>query len=188
MYRFSCVSWGRIVSRSVNVWVESLFPTQICIMSEPSLPPTPTLPAKLEGTSICARLETPVVKNPSAHAGDLGDLSSIPGLGRPPGGGHGNPLQYSCLRNPVVRGTWWAIAHGVTKSQTKLKWLPTAHSPCTSGMPRLLDYHTEKLHRWFDFFPLLLLPLLPLLLLFLILLLFFPVSRQPDIYIYIYII
>ena len=47
-----------------------------------------------------------VVKNPPANAGDLGDLGSIPGSGRPPGGGHGNPLQYSCLENPVDRGAW----------------------------------------------------------------------------------
>ena len=47
-----------------------------------------------------------MVKNPPANAGDLGDLGSIPGSGRPPGGGHGNPLQYSCLENPVDRGAW----------------------------------------------------------------------------------
>ena len=48
------------------------------------------------------------------------DLGSIPGLGRSPGGGHGNPLQYSCLENPMDRGAWWATAHGVTKSHTRL--------------------------------------------------------------------
>ena len=47
-----------------------------------------------------------MVKNLPANAGDLGDLGSIPGSGRPPGGGHGNPLQYSCLENPVDRGAW----------------------------------------------------------------------------------
>ena len=47
----------------------------------------------------------------------------IPGLGRSPGGGHGNPLQYSCLENPTDRGAWWAIVHGVTKSQTWLEGL-----------------------------------------------------------------
>ena len=50
-----------------------------------------------------------------ANAGGVG---SIPGLGRPPGEGNGNPLQYSCLRNPVDRGTWWAIVEGVTKDMT----------------------------------------------------------------------
>jgi len=47
-----------------------------------------------------------------------GDLYLIPGLGRSPGGGHGNPLQYSCLENPMDGGTWWATINGVTKSQT----------------------------------------------------------------------
>ena len=49
------------------------------------------------------------------------DTGSIPGWGRSPGGGHGNPLQYSCLENPVDRGAWWATVHGVIKSQTQLK-------------------------------------------------------------------
>ena len=49
-----------------------------------------------------------VVKNPPASAGDIRDVGSIPGLGRPPGGGHGNPLQHSCLENPRDRGAWWA--------------------------------------------------------------------------------
>ena len=49
-----------------------------------------------------------------------GDLGSIPGLGRFPGGGHGNPLQYSCWRIPMERGAWWATVHGVAKSQTRL--------------------------------------------------------------------
>ena len=47
-----------------------------------------------------------------------GDLSPIPGLGRSPGGGHGNPLQYSCLENPMDRGAWQAAVHGVAKSWT----------------------------------------------------------------------
>ena len=46
------------------------------------------------------------------------DLGSIPGLGRYPGGGHGNPFQYSCLENTIDREAWWTIVHGVTKSQT----------------------------------------------------------------------
>ena len=59
-----------------------------------------------------------MVKNPPANAGDIRDAGSIPESGRCLGGGHGNPLQYSCLENPVDRGAWWAIVHGVTKSQT----------------------------------------------------------------------
>ena len=61
-----------------------------------------------------------VVKNPPANAGDTGDTDLIPGLGRPLGGGNGNLLQYSYLGNPMYRGTWWAIVHGVTKSWTRL--------------------------------------------------------------------
>ena len=53
-----------------------------------------------------------------ANAGDARDTSLIPGSGRSPGGGNGNPLQYSCLGNPMDRGAWWATVHGVTKSQT----------------------------------------------------------------------
>ena len=49
---------------------------------------------------------------------NVGDLSSISGLGRSPGEGNGSPLQYSCLGNPMDRGAWWAIVHGVTKSRT----------------------------------------------------------------------
>ena len=51
---------------------------------------------------------------------NAGDLGSLPGLGRSPGGGHGNPLQYSCLENPMDRGAWWATFHGVSKSWTQL--------------------------------------------------------------------
>ena len=51
------------------------------------------------------------------------DMGSIPGLARSPGGGHGNPLQYSCLENPMGRGAWWATVHRVTQSWTRLKQL-----------------------------------------------------------------
>ena len=56
-----------------------------------------------------------VVKNLSANAGDLRDVSSIPEPGRSPGGGNGNPLQYSCLGNPMDRGGWEATVLGVTR-------------------------------------------------------------------------
>ena len=61
-----------------------------------------------------------MVKNPSVNARDLGDSGSISGLGRSPGGGHGNPLQYSCLENPMDRGAWWVTVQRVAKSQTQL--------------------------------------------------------------------
>ena len=56
-----------------------------------------------------------VAKNLPANAEDARDVSSIPGLGRSPGEGNGNPLQYSCLGNPMYRGAWWAIVHGFKK-------------------------------------------------------------------------
>ena len=68
----------------------------------------------------------PLVKNLPANAGDTEDAISIPRLGRSPGGGHSNPLQYSCLKNPMYRGAWQATAHRVTKSWTQLK----QHSMC----------------------------------------------------------
>ena len=55
-----------------------------------------------------------------ASAYNVGDLGSIPGLGRSPGEGNSNPLQYSCLENPMDQGAWWATVHGVTKSWTRL--------------------------------------------------------------------
>ena len=68
---------------------------------------------------------TLVVKNLLANAGDMRDTGSTPGSGRFPGEGHGNPLQYSCLENPIDRGAWWAIVHGFEKSLTQLKRLST---------------------------------------------------------------
>ena len=56
-----------------------------------------------------------VVKNLPANAGDVRDEGLTPGLGRSPGGGHGNPLQYSCVENSMDRGAWWATVHGVTR-------------------------------------------------------------------------
>ena len=61
-----------------------------------------------------------MVKNLPANAGGTGDTGSVPGSGRSPGGGNGNPLQYSCLENPMDRGAWQATVHGVTKIQTQL--------------------------------------------------------------------
>ena len=55
-----------------------------------------------------------------ACAYNVGDLGSIPGLGRSPGEGNGNPLQYSCVENPMDGGAWWAAIHGVAKSRTRL--------------------------------------------------------------------
>ena len=71
-----------------------------------------------------------MVKDLPANAGEAG---SVPGLRRCPGGGNGNPLQYSCLGNPMDRGAWRATVHGVTKSQTRLSDRRPAHAQILKG-------------------------------------------------------
>ena len=78
-----------------------------------------------------------VVKNPPANGGNSRDVGLIPRSGRSCGGGHGNPLQYSFLENPMDRGVWQAMLHRVAKSQTQLKQL----SVQTSSVPRLGSSH-----------------------------------------------
>ena len=78
-----------------------------------------------------------VVKNLPANAGDARDMGSIPGSGRSPAGGNGNPLQYSCLKNSMDRGAWQATVRGVEKSLTGL----SAHMLCNF-----------RLFNWFPFF------------------------------------
>ena len=80
------------------------------------------------------------VKNPPAGAGDLGGVGSIPGSGRCPGVGHGNPLQDSCLENPMDREAWQATVHGVTQSQKQLKRL-SIHMP-------ILRFSTQEEAFW----------------------------------------
>ena len=77
----------------------------------------------LMAKNLPAMWESPglVLKNLPANAGDIGDVGLILGLGRSPGGGHGNPLQYSCLENPMDGGAWWATVHSVAQSWTQLK-------------------------------------------------------------------
>ena len=77
-----------------------------------------------------------MVKNLPANAGDIRDVGSILVSGRCPGGGHGNPLQYSCLEKLMDRGAWWATVHRVAKSRTQLKRLST-HTQCPQGPSRL---------------------------------------------------
>ena len=69
-----------------------------------------------------------VVKNPPANAGDVRDLGLIAGSGRAPGAGNGNPLEYSCLKNPMDRGAWWTTVQWVTKRQTRLSNLAHVHT------------------------------------------------------------
>ena len=78
-----------------------------------------------------------LVKNLPANARDVRDSSSIPGSGRFPGEGNGNPLQYSCLKNPMERGAWQATVHGVTESWTWLNIHTHTHRPITKPV---LDY------------------------------------------------
>ena len=86
--------------------------------------PTPTADAPACGRAADRSLSLlpggSEVKNPPAKAGDIRNVGSTPGLGRSPGAGHGNPLQYSCLQNPMDGGAWWATVNGVIKSQIHL--------------------------------------------------------------------
>ena len=86
-----------------------------------------------------------MIKNPPAIAGDLRNVGSIPGSGRSPGGGHGNPLQYSCLENPMDKGAWWATVHPVTKSQTRLKRL-SAHTYHIFFIHPAIDGHLSSFY------------------------------------------
>ena len=76
-------------------------------------------------------------KEPACQCRRCGDVGSAPGSGRSPGGGHGNPLQYSCLENPMDRGAWWATVYKVAESQTIPKQLST-HVCCESHRWRKL--------------------------------------------------
>ena len=82
--------------------------------------------------SVSGIKKQPVVKDPPDNAGNMG---SIPGLGRSPGDGNGNPLQHSCLENPMDRGAWWAIVHGVAKSQ-----ILKNNNSATMGLPLWLSW------------------------------------------------
>ena len=74
-----------------------------------------------------------VVKNLPANAGDVRGAGSIPGWGRSPGEGNGNPLQYSCLENPMDKGAWWATVHKVANSQIRWKRLICSSKVTESG-------------------------------------------------------
>ena len=86
-----------------------------------------------------------LVKNLPANTGGIRDAVSISGSGRSPGEGNGNPLQYSCLENPMDRGAWWATVHGVAKSQTQPKRLST-HPARTQGSNLVLPHCTQTLY------------------------------------------
>ena len=83
-----------------------------------------------------------VVKNLPVNAGDMRDVGSIPGSGRSPGGGHGNPPQDSCLENPVNRRAWWAIVHGIPQGWTQLG------DTSTFSCPYLMSQNQMCLSLW----------------------------------------
>ena len=85
---------------------------------------------------LLGRTDGSVLKNLLANVGDTRDSGSIPGLGKSPGGEHGNPLQYSCLKNPMDRGAWWATVHRIAKSQTRLR-VHACNATLGSSNPRL---------------------------------------------------
>ena len=85
-----------------------------------------------------------MIKNLSANAGDTRDTGSILGSGRSPGVGNGNPLQYSCLENPIDRGAWWVIDHQVAKSWTQLSLYAHTHTHThthTEGWRHAVSFH-----------------------------------------------
>ena len=102
-----------------------------------------------------------VVKNPAANAGDIRDTSSIPGLGRSSGGGHGNPVQYSCLENPMDRGVWQVTVHGLAR--VRHNWSDLAHTSIYTVFC-LWDHIKYVLSEFFFFFSLWLCILLPVFL------------------------
>ena len=89
-------------------------------------------------------------------AWNAGDLGSIPGLGRSPGEGNGNPLQYSCLENPMDGGAWWTTVHGVAKSQTLslslYVFLIDLRIVCISFPRPLLDLYNIHMFSYLFFF------------------------------------
>ena len=104
------LGYGVMSSLQVDILTQGLWP-HVCISRAHATSLSIFRFLLLSSFFLLARLGFPggsVVKNPPANAGEVGDAGSIPGLGRSLGGGNGNPLQYSCLRNPMDRGAWQA--------------------------------------------------------------------------------
>ena len=100
-------------------WFSTREETQCCISEEPFGYKSQKTQPELAHASQAAL----VVTIPPANAEEIREAGLIPGLGRSPGGAHGNPLQYSCLEDPMDRGACWVTVQRVTKSWTRLKWL-----------------------------------------------------------------
>ena len=90
-----------------------------------------------------------MLKNLPANAGDIRDVGSIPMSGRCPGRGHGHPLQYSCLENPMGRGAWPVAVHGVTKNQAER--LSTAQHSCRTIINRKTLEPSKKIYLSWNF-------------------------------------
>ena len=96
------------------------------VKNPPAMQETPArflvrkIPWRRDGLPTPVFLGFPGGSDGKESACNVGNLGSIPVLGSSPGGGHGNPLQYSCLENPMGGGAWWATVHGVTKNRTQL--------------------------------------------------------------------
>ena len=123
-----CKFWQLYGGDNGDLLQEGLFYTQVCCTQSPCPCSNPLLTRTSTGdtqTQFCLSFCgvsgswcTQGMFEPSEHLWQVWGL--IPGWGRAPGEGNGNPLQYSCLGNPVERGTWWATAHGVLKNRTCL--------------------------------------------------------------------
>ena len=99
-----------------------------------------------------ASLVALLVRNPPANVGAARDMGSIPGSGRSPGEWNGNPVQYSCMRNPTDRGTWWATVHGASKGQTRLSsWTSTRMWLTRTVNYMFYLYHLADRHGWDSF-------------------------------------
>ena len=109
----------------------------VCLAPVPSLSP----PFQIKSWTSQVVL---VIKNPAANAGHIRDTGSIPGLGRSPGGGQGNPLQYSSLENSMDREAWRATIHSVTNSQIQLKWLSTHVSIYAPSLSPPLEWKSPE--------------------------------------------
>ena len=125
-----------------------------------SFSPSHPLPCRGVRVDYVAFLVVLVVKNPPANAGNLRDMGFIRGSGRAPGGGNDNPLQYSCLENPMERGAWWATAHGVAESWTQVRLLSMhAHKSVLfsteSPGPRIVPDTSKRTHSLNDYYLLL---------------------------------
>ena len=92
-----------------------------------------------------------VVKNPPASAGGVRGVGSIHGSGRSPGVGHGDPLQYSCLKNVMIRRAWWVSVNRVTKSQTQLKQL-SMHNNSWKYLGMFYKFRMHNVRQFFFFF------------------------------------